>query len=78
MSYLVNNYQNEQILVHALETPKLQNNISWNAFRRHFLPYGKFDGVLFQNIYRDLHDENNNIVLKSRSEEIYALKGLFS
>jgi len=43
--------------------------------RRHFLPYGKFDGVLFQNIYRDLHDENNNnTVIKTRDEEIYALK----
>ena len=40
------------------------------------MPYGKFDGVLFQNIYRDLHDENNNnnSVLKTRDEEIYALK----
>ena len=39
------------------------------------MPYGKFDGVLFQNIYRDLHDENNNnSVLKARDEETYALK----
>lgn len=43
--------------------------------RKHFLPYGKFDGVLFQNIYRDMHDENNNsgLVIK-KSEKFYLSK----
>ena len=41
--------------------------------RKHFLPYKKFDGVLFQKIYKDLHepDVNNNYCVIKKHEETY-------
>ena len=43
--------------------------------RKHFLPYNKFDGVLFQKIYNDFHDDpNNNYYVIKKNEETYVNK----